>query len=608
MLRQKREKTGSLFINAFIYPKHFFRRSSMNRSLIQKIWCNVLSLQRIPLIGFICILSFLWYFSLKVKSVVFLIPSLVVCLLVYFFPKFFRVIRFLAKISIIAGIVIFYLMCLLVVHDTLLGLLGILALFLLVLNFWDRERQKCELSPIHGFWKKAIPITGILVFLGLGICDILASKELAKITQKAKEMEIPLDLKALKKVSGQEDIQEEKNAGPIVLACSQMLRDTYQKWLSDMATTNPGSVWETMKSSVRKSLFSKKGIHEIPEGQILNTLEWDALKKFLDSTEKIRTILEAAMEFEQIQIPIEFPATEIGMMETKIAHLYDIRNCMNYFSLHADYYCHTKQEKEFIAVLSMMIKLANLPAREPFIISNIIKVVLQKNVLKKMEKGMSVFSISLQEKTLRNWQKQIEPWCDFAQSNLDIPGVSEFLWVYHTAQKSRWDFIFPGENVHGFFLPRAYFIFSPSAWTKIDLAYLMEKQLEKIQWSREEKSIREFLAIKEKEVSYFYPLTNLVLPAWGSIYQKNFETLTLSRCAWIALETVISVKENQDTSNSLESLFKKDIPYLLDPFTTQKLSYEKSSKACFIHGTAKTKAGEGKEEALIGITITIENR
>lgn len=410
----------------------------------------------------------------------------------------------------------------------------------------------------------------LLIFIPLQLLDIIGSRSLSKALAKANDHKMRLtseqfnaEYKKLEK--------KQHNAGPMVMAAAQMLDAQVDVKMNHNEIPWFYGQWEHTEKIEPEQL--------------------KLIKELLDSTQQTTSIIEEALQYPQVMMPLEFPRG-YKVWSMLLPHLNALRQCSRFFALKSYYYQQTGNPQQAIAAIHNIFRLGDMLKREPLLISYLVRIAIHKTGFQAMEYFLYSNCGDLQQ--LQNLQKFIEPLCTYQQHIVDTELAGAYALVdEELLAQPVWRRVQQTKNLAS--VNSILLMFFCKGWVKIDVAYLMDRHIEYIKLIQrgKEAEVAQHLQVPAGETFNMYsrPLSAMFLPNWKSIIEREFERLTLARCLWTALALKIAKLQGEKNLNPTELIAKQKM--CTDPFSRKKLLYKKTANKSIIYGVGENYEDDG---------------
>ncbi len=465
------------------------------------------------------------------------------------------------KISAPIFIILYALLSILIV-DLVIPFIIIVTLPFL-LGYWINRKCEEHNLPVlgRGYVIFSLILFGIVFFGGHGL-NIIGTYTLEDTINYAKANKAPHTIEEFKELAGYNKIDPAQNGAPLLLGALKILDDRYQLWYDKLNTQQ--------KKEIR-SVVSRDQKIEISQ-ELLQEFQ-----NFSNGNQDLSPNIQQALSMPQCCVILKLPDEPIALLSVELRHLKMLRTYSQVMRL--EIYAHLQNEKIDVLFLKEkiqnMIKLTDILASEPLLISALSKLALQSLTARSIGEILGCSNLPADflvdiETTFQKWNKSIF-------EELSSSSISEYLFAYGFATQSKFEYLKNDPHI----FPTIPFFFVPQGWIKLDLATLMKEEIHASISAKSEEKIREYIQTPPNEYP-FYIFTNMLLVSWNSVFSKSLESLTYLRCQATALKIIQKYNETGKLPDSLEFIEQSSLTY--DPFTGKPLQYHKKENSFLIYG------------------------
>lgn len=447
-------------------------------------------------------------------------------------------------------------------------LYGLAVLFLAFLWFWfNRQRESHNQPPIGRGWKIFAAILFIAIFAFGQVLDIIGTYTVNQVYDQAKAKNIPLTSKELWTKAGYDEIVHSQNGGTLLLGVAELYPRRYQDWIKTLSDEE--QTWESSNDD---------------EMEIVNKMP-GKIEALIASVQDLQPILDHALAMPTCRITrIHLPDDPIKFMELDLSHLGTIRNTMDILRYQALLQSQKAAWLDAGKTVQTMNKLADSLKGEPFLISKLVRIALQKMVLYTIQQIVQQHGTQIPPEVLQQFQTTLQTWYNSSNEELSKSLESEIIFAAGIASLPKLKYL----NFNESLVPVPYLMFIPHGYIKLDLAYMMQSEISASQMAQNEKTMREY--IETKPENHYYPLSYHLEPSWKQIFIRQLEHHARIRCTWIALSITLEQQKTQTLPSNLD--FIQDPNMRQDPFTGQSLLYQVRENSYVIYSCGKDKGDD----------------
>ncbi|WP_372367992.1 hypothetical protein [Candidatus Uabimicrobium sp. HlEnr_7] len=407
-------------------------------------------------------------------------------------------------------------------------------------SFLDRKFN----SKIPITTKYIITILSCSIFTIFHVWNIIGSRQLLSALEKAKMYGYMLHPEECNEMY-KKKIEYNKNGGELVLASCKIIASYHQ----------PISQVFSKYDSDRQALEDAETLKKIEQALV--------------SLENEFEILERGLSYPQQIIPIQFPELLEDVDSMNLSHLSYLNNTVKLLIYKFVYEIKSNKDKKSLNTLKQIFKIAAMLELEPLLISELVRNNIERLALKAIK---MVMNDKISKEILNEFLEISRAQCVYRPLKLEseIMYLRSILTLY---QKRKVPYF-------------AGMFFVPSGLLKQDVACGLEKIMHMVLiHKRGEKAVRYSLRSKAKEerLSYWYFISNMFLPALGSVNHSNFSRLAIARCVFTSVQLRLHELRTKQFPTDIEFLVKEFPVCTSDPFTGKSLIYKKNLDECVVY-------------------------
>ena len=435
--------------------------------------------------------------------------------------------------------------------------------------FWlNTLRVNHGRTPIAGAIKWGVAIITIAMFALIQLLDIVGSRQFAKVVETVKANKYPLLGSELLAIYP--EVDPTQNGGPIVIACARTLVEI------DIARSKP-----------EDGELPYVDTHKGADLETLTPLQRERMKAILNACAPVLKQLETALAFPHLQARLDFPRG-LALFNLELPHLGWLMHSARLLAMQS--LCHKMEgnNDQAIVALANLLRLAELFRDEPLLISQFVRIAIQRTGAQTIADFISR-NDQLTVEQLQRLQSLIAPLCQLNDLHKGITG--EIVLAYG---------MFDDENLLGqspfvsFSNLRTlqqvngvlFLQFFWGGWVKLDLARLLQKHMDHIELLRRpEAQILQYLATTtgKHDVTIFYPISSLLYDVLRPLFLQEFRRLAIARCLWTALAVRIETLRTGQQPASLTFIPAENLKLTTDPFSGKMVEYQPAENSYVVY-------------------------
>ncbi|BBM85263.1 hypothetical protein [Candidatus Uabimicrobium amorphum] len=373
------------------------------------------------------------------------------------------------------------------------------------------------------------------IFLTLHVWNIIGSRQLNTVLTQIKDYGYATSTQQVNQMY-LKSVDSKNNGGAIVIALSKVIEDRMSDFFIQMNKYD--------YEDENQLFFTHKDMQK-------------NLQKILSESSKELSMLQHALSYPQLIIPLEFQEPVYSMPLPHISALSTITKMLKYkFS----YEIHKKQRQQAIETLKNIFKVSDMFKFEPILISQLVRYAIEKRTLMAIGHALNYEDDA---QTIQQFIEIVKPRCEHSPSNFE----GELLLLCSIFSVTEKETIFDFEDTSALDIPFVNFL--PRGFLKQDIAYGLKCILNNVSLNKKgEKAIRLSFGQKEKSNNW-YPISMMTTPYFSGINKKDLNCLAVARCVFTALHLRLQQLKSQQVD--FTAIQKKYPLHTTDPFTGKSL-------------------------------------